>query len=218
MEKIAGRRTIHIDSAALSAWRAAYAQIVIDIGTGDGRYVQQLAQAYPTYGVIGIDTCRENLRTASRQAPANALFLIANALALPTEIHGLATKIMVNFPWGSLVHGLLDADGVVLRALGALAQPSTTLELRLNGDALASSGWALEEGGERIRQQLHATGWRVGTPQHMCIRELRTYPSTWARRLAFGRDPRTLLIHAVRPTAVPTSQRSTERKTLIAAC
>jgi hypothetical protein len=33
-----------------------------------------------------------------RKAPDNALYVIANALALPKELGGMASKITINFP------------------------------------------------------------------------------------------------------------------------
>ena len=79
-----------IDAATLAARIAGYRDILVDIGTGDGRYVRHIARECPASFAIGIDACRENLRGASRNAPGNALFVIANALSLPRELHGLA--------------------------------------------------------------------------------------------------------------------------------
>jgi hypothetical protein len=36
---------------------------------------------------------------------------------------------------------------------------------------------------------VHA-GWHIGKPVTMDSRALKNFPSTWAKRLAFGRDPR----------------------------
>ena len=42
--------------------------------------------------VVGVDAYRENLRKASRRAPDNALYNVANALALPRELGGMASS------------------------------------------------------------------------------------------------------------------------------
>src|SRR5690349_24412306 len=111
---------------------AAYSEVLIDIGAGDGRYVQHAARASQTQLAIGVDTCRENLRAASREAPDNALYIIADGRALPTELHGTATRVVINFPWGSLLAGLLDGDAGLLAGLTAILRPGAALELRLN--------------------------------------------------------------------------------------
>lgn len=190
MEGIRGKHAYSIDAATLAARVAGYRDILIDIGTGDGRAVRHVAQRCPTSFVIGIDACRENLRLASRDAPCNALFVIANALTLPPELYGRATRITVNFPWGSLLVGLLDGDPALLGGLVALAQPGATLEIRLNRGALAEAGYELEAGAMRIRRAMQAWGFDVRRSDALDADALRHCPTTWAKRLAYGRDPR----------------------------
>lgn len=201
MEGIRGKRSFQIDVAALAGWLAAYREVLIDIGTGDGRYVRHIAKADPARGAIGIDTCRENLRDVSRAAPPNALYIIADAWALPRELSGVAALVTINFPWGSLLTGLLEGNGGLLDGLRAITRPGAALEVRLNGGALATAGWALESGGEQVRRVLRDNGFVVGAPEHMDAGALRAYTTTWARRLAFGRDPHALALRAVRREA-----------------
>src|SRR5215470_16111883 len=101
----------------------------MDIGTGDGRYVAHLARCYPERLVIGIDACRENLRRVSHKGLPNALYLLANAETLSAELHGLASHITVNFPWGSLLSGLLTGGSKVNENLRMIAQPGATLAI-----------------------------------------------------------------------------------------
>lgn len=190
MEIIRGKQASFIDRSALAVMAARHERVCIDIGTGDGRYAQHLAHVHPTALIIGLDACRENLRAASLRPPANALFVIANALALPADLRGLAGQITINFPWGSLLAGLLAPDAALLEGLRAIAMPGAALEVRLNGGALAECGWSLEAGAERIRAALSAQGFAMRPAAQWTARELRSFPSTWAKRLAFGRDPR----------------------------
>lgn len=189
MEITQGKQTCFIDAATLAARIAGYQQVAIDIGTGDGRYVRDVARRCPASFVIGIDACRENLRAVSRTAPDNALFVIANALALPGELYGLATRITINFPWGSLLAGLLDGDAALLTGIVALARPGAALEIRLNGGAPAEAGYALDAGVTRIRYAIGAGGFTLRQSAPLDANALRACPTTWARRLAYGRDP-----------------------------
>lgn len=198
MEIIRGKHTSFIDALALAERLAGYDTIRIDIGTGDGRFVQRVAQTCPNCFVVGIDACRENLHEVSRRAPANALFVIANAQMLPRELYGLAAHITINFPWGSLLEGLLANDPALLAGLATVARPNAGLEVRLNGGALAEAGWSLEEGADRVREVLAANGFAVRPPIALPARELRSCPTTWAKRLAFGRDPHAMYLRGVR--------------------
>jgi 16S rRNA (adenine(1408)-N(1))-methyltransferase len=206
MESICGKRTLTIGEDTLAERAASASTVLVDIGTGDGRYVLHAARACSSWFAIGVDACREQLRVASRTAPHNALFAIAEARTLPCELHGLATQVTINFPWGSLLSGLLDGDSGLLDGLAAIARADVaaskhraTLEIRLNGGALAEAGWSLEAGGEQVRRALVAHGFTVGLPQLLEARVLRACPTTWAKRLAFGRDPRALYLRALVP-------------------
>jgi 16S rRNA (adenine(1408)-N(1))-methyltransferase len=190
VEIITGKHCQDISADELRARIAGYSSVHIDLGTGDGRFVLHTAHAYPVQSAIGIDACRDHLRDASRRAPANALFLIANALDLPPELAGLADAITINFPWGTLLMGLLAEDSPLLAQLARMARPGATLEVRLNGGALAEAGWTLGAGSQQVRRLAGLAGFRLATAHELVADDLRAFQSTWARRLAFGRDPR----------------------------
>jgi 16S rRNA (adenine(1408)-N(1))-methyltransferase len=187
-----GKRSRQMAPAEFAAWLESHAGIAIDLGTGDGRFVRNLAAREPRRGALGVDLCAANLARASRAAPGNALFVVADALALPDEFRRSASRITVNFPWGSLLRGLLlDAAW-----LAAVARAGTGLEIRLNAGALAEAGWTLERGAERVSATLRAAGFDVGDPAMLALDDLRQWPTTWAKRLAFGRNPRAVLIES----------------------
>jgi 16S rRNA (adenine(1408)-N(1))-methyltransferase len=197
MEIIRGKQTSILNGSALRAQAADYTTVHVDLGTGDGRYVTHLAQAHPKWLVIGLDACRENLVAASRRGPVNRLFCIANALALPTELDGLAQQVSIHFPWGSLLTGLLG-EGAFLAGLLRLTRPASRLTVCLNAGALAEAGYSLEAGAAQVRRSLIEQGFRVAAAQPLDAAALRACPTTWAKRLAHGRDPRALRIEGVR--------------------
>jgi 16S rRNA (adenine(1408)-N(1))-methyltransferase len=201
MESLCRKQSRTIDTTALAARLAGYTNILLDIGTGDGRYVLHSARTCRSQFAIGVDACRENLRAATRSAPRNVLFVIAEAQALPGELRGLATRITINFPWGSLLEGLLEGHAGLLGGLLTAARPSATLEVRLNGGALAEQGWSLEAAAERIQHTLMAHGAAMRRPIVLDADGLRACPSTWAKRLAFGRDPRGVYLSATLPAS-----------------
>jgi hypothetical protein len=194
MESIRGKHAVGGDAATLARQSAGYPHILIDLGTGDGRFVRHVAAMAPDTFAIGIDLCAANLRAAARRAPANAGYLVAGAYALPRELHALATHLTVNFPWGDLLTGLLGQDARLPTALAGLARPGARLDVRLNGGALAEAGWTPAAAGPAVAQGLRGAGFTVAPPRLLDARELRACPTTWAHRLAFGRDPRALYL------------------------
>jgi hypothetical protein len=77
-----------------------------------------------------------------------------------------------------------------MRGLKSVSRPGASLSLRLNSGALAEAGKTLEAGTDRIFYNLLQAGWQIEYPVMMDACALKKFPSTWAKRLAFGRDPR----------------------------
>jgi 16S rRNA (adenine(1408)-N(1))-methyltransferase len=196
VEEICGKRCVALDREELLRRACGYREVVIDLGTGDGRYVRQIARDHPELFAIGVDACRENLREVSRRVPSNVLYVIADALALPGELAGLATRITINFPWGSLLRGLLYGDAGLLAGLQTITQlqPAARLDIRLNDSALASVGWPLRDGAVRIEAMLRAAGFAPDPAIVLDSAALRACQTTWAKRLTHGDTGRALQI------------------------
>lgn len=194
METIRGRKSLEIEFNEWKDRLADYKRIILDLGTGDGRYARALAERHPNWFIIGVDTCRENLREHSQAKLQNLLFVIAQAQELPGELHGLISHITINFPWGSLLESLLTGDSKLMRGLKSVSRPSASLDLRLNGGALAEAGKTLEAGTDKIFYNLLGAGWQLEQPILMDASALKQFPSTWAKRLAFGSDPRAMML------------------------
>lgn len=192
MECLRGTLSVVLDRDLVLQRAAPYRSVHADLGTGDGRYVLDRARRDGGTFVIGIDACRENLRRAARTAPDNALFCIANLLSPPPELAGLASHISINFPWGSLLAGLLHADPNLLGGLEAMSRPGTPIGCYLNAGALADGGYELTAGARRVHRALNEAGFDITTTRLLDAASLRAVPSTWAKRLAYGRDPRAI--------------------------
>ena len=206
MESIRGKTPLQLTTDEFSRRVAGYKNIWLDLGTGDGRFVHHMSAQNRQDFFIGLDACRENLRENSRDCPANALYLIASAQSLPAGLDGLAAKITINFPWGSLLRSLLEGDTALLDGLTRIARPDAELTIRLNGGALAEAGWALEAGTWQVYDSLQSAGFQDRRPQPLDATDLRAYPTTWARRLAVGRDPRGWMISARIPVELVTDK------------
>ena len=198
METIRGRKSLEIDWNGWKDRLTNYDRVILDLGTGDGRYARTLAERHPRWLVFGVDSCRENLREHSQAKLQNLLFVIASAQELPYELMGLASHITINFPWGSLLESLLSDDPELICGLKSVSRARAALDLRLNGGALAEAGKTLEAGTYRIYFNLLQAGWQLEHPVMMDASALKQFPSTWARRLAFGRDPRAMMLSGQR--------------------
>ena len=99
METIRGKTSLDLDLNGFTTRLTNYNRVILDLGTGDGKFAFHYARAFPRHFVIGVDACRENLREHSRAKLPNALFIIASAQDLPNKLNGLVSHITINFPW-----------------------------------------------------------------------------------------------------------------------
>jgi 16S rRNA (adenine(1408)-N(1))-methyltransferase len=116
--------------------------VVVDIGTGDGRYVYRSARANPGKFYIGIDVQAKALekiserihRKPERGGLPNVLFVQAPVEELPPELDQVADEIHIHFPWGSLLRSMAIGDKDVLGGLRRIAARGAWLEIVIGID------------------------------------------------------------------------------------
>jgi 16S rRNA (adenine(1408)-N(1))-methyltransferase len=191
---------------AAAGWRDAFPQqrVVIDAGAGDGRWAYDNARRDPDSLYIAVDPDAETLaeyayragRKPSRGGTDHAVFVVAAAEALPPELAGIAALVRVNFPWGSLLRGLVLPEAGVLEALAGLGAPVARFEFVISydpeHDIAGLAGETLPPLSEaRIDNVLAApyaaAGLQIDDRRQMSLDEAIALPSTWARRLLHGR-------------------------------
>ena len=116
--------------------------VIIDIGTGDGRFVYQSARQNPNKFYIGIDPNVRPLekisekihRKPSKGGAPNVLFVQAAVEELPPELDGVADEVHVHFPWGSLLRVFAAGDVDLLRIVRRICSTGAMLEVVLGLD------------------------------------------------------------------------------------
>lgn len=160
------------------------------------------ARANPDTFVIAIDAVAAAMDETSRRAAAkperggapNAMFICAAAETLPGPLTGLATRIAVNYPWGSLLRTLAQPDpGMLARivrtgAAGAaftsfinvqpLRDPEQAAKLGLKDAALLHDAAEMETAYARAG----LTGLRLAD-----VSDAPQPATSWGRKLAASR-------------------------------
>lgn len=116
--------------------------VIIDIGTGDGRFVYQSARQNPNRLYIGIDPSTRPLekisekihRKPAKGGAANVLFIQAAVEDLPVELNGVADEVHIHFPWGSLLRAVAAGDLPVLENLRRICALGALLEVVIGLD------------------------------------------------------------------------------------
>jgi 16S rRNA (adenine(1408)-N(1))-methyltransferase len=206
-----GKTTATMTRAELFARVEGHARVLIDVGTGDGRFVYRWAGAHPDTFCVGLDAVGERMREVSHRAsrkPArggrpNALFVVAAAEALPEELEGLADTLVINFPWGSLLSALVVPDPAVLAGLRRLTRPGAELVVLLNQSVLDDRPYAERLGlppltDERFEEVLRPAYLAAG----FSVREQKMlegdapHQTSWGQHLTLGSGRRTRLVTA----------------------
>jgi Putative methyltransferase len=182
IEVVKGRARVRVAPEDMRQRARSAAGVHIDIGTGDGRHVYRMAREHPTGLFIGIDANAEALQQVSYRASrkpargglANAVFVHASLDDLPGVLAGLADRVTVFYPWGSLLRALVDADERPLTALAGLGKTGASFEARINRSAADPDDLELERLIWRYRRAGLDVAREEVTPDDR---------STWAARL-----------------------------------
>jgi 16S rRNA (adenine(1408)-N(1))-methyltransferase len=192
--------------------------VVVDIGTGDGRYVYRSARANPDQFYIGIDVERKALEKVSERIHRktekgglpNALFVHSSVEDLPAELDDVADEIHVHFPWGSLLRAVAVGDEAVLGGLRRIASPDAWLEVLIGIDEVRDAGEARrlqlppltdEYLREALVPRYAMAGFHVQESGITAASEWPHLETTWAKRLR-GNDRRQLLFLIARAAPV----------------
>jgi 16S rRNA (adenine(1408)-N(1))-methyltransferase len=166
--------------------------VIIDIGTGDGRFVYQSARQNPNKFYIGIDPNTRPLEKISQKIhrkPAkggapNVLFIQAAIEDLPSELDGVADEVHVHFPWGSLLRAVATADCSVLKNLRRICADGALLEVVLGLDP-ERDRTELERLSIKVDQDLTAGYEAAGFEiiERGIVNDWRHFDTSWAKRL-----------------------------------
>jgi 16S rRNA (adenine(1408)-N(1))-methyltransferase len=177
--------------------------VVIDIGTGDGRFVYQSARHNPQKFYIGIDPNPEPLESISRKIhrkPAkgglsNVLFLQTAVETLPPELDGVADEVHIHFPWGSLLRAVATGDEAVLGGLWRICAPGALLEIIIGLDSERDQSTVGTLGLEPLTNEFleqtlipryEARGFEVLNKGAFAPSDWPRLETSWARRLQGG--------------------------------
>ncbi|HKV35750.1 MAG TPA: methyltransferase domain-containing protein [Pyrinomonadaceae bacterium] len=174
--------------------------IVIDIGTGDGRFVYQSARQNPKKFYIGIDPNVRPLEKISEKIyrkPAkggapNVLFIQAAVEELPAELDGVADELHVHFPWGSLLRTVATGDVVMLQNLRRICAPEALLEVVMGLDPardqseierLELTPLSLEFIDQQLASRYLTAGFEITERGMIPAAEWPEFNTSWAKRL-----------------------------------
>ena len=150
---------------------------------------------------IGVDANADELRVASRRFAAkpargglpNALLARLALADAPGELAGLADRLTLLLPWGSLLRAVALPDAAALAALRALCRPAAELCIVFGygpPEAAAIRAFALPALDDlampaELQRAYSDAGFAVAV-RELTLDEVRALPTTWAKKLAYS--------------------------------
>ena len=180
--------------------------VIIDIGTGDGRYVYQSARRNPNKFYIGIDPNTRPLEKISEKIhrkPAkggapNVLFIHSAIENLSGELNGVANEVHVHFPWGSLLRAVATGDVELLQNLRRICADDALLEVVIGIDPVRDKSelerlgvqpLTLEVIDSALVSNYAAAGFEIIERGIIAASEWPAFETSWAKRLQ-GKEQR----------------------------
>lgn len=175
--------------------------IVIDIGTGDGRFVSAMAKANPNKFFIGIDANVKPLEKPSMKATRkpnkgglpNLMFVQAAVEFLPEEFTSVADEIHIHFPWGSLLQAVARGDRKVLADLRRIAADHCLVEIVVGIDPERDRSEIERLGlpelstafiNSTLSQRYRSAGFELTEARQLTADEWSQFETSWARKLS----------------------------------
>jgi 16S rRNA (adenine(1408)-N(1))-methyltransferase len=183
-----------------------YRKLIIDIGTGDGRFVYKQARMNPRNMYVGIDAAlhqsKEFRRKINRERLHNVMF-VEEAVenfeknSKLRELKGKADEVYVNFPWGSLLGGIAKGEEPIVKNICGLVKDGGSLEIIFGyaEDAEPSEVERLDLKNideERILKEIapefEEHGLKLRAVESMQRESFFELDSSWAKKLTFGQE------------------------------
>jgi len=200
--------------------------VIIDIGTGDGRFVYQSARRNPKKFYIGIDPNTRPLEKISEKIhrkPAkggapNVLFIQSAIEDLPDELNGVANEVHIHFPWGSLLRAVATGDVTLLQKLRRICAADALLEVVIGIDPVRDKSelervglqpLTLEVVDDVLVPNYAAAGLEIIERGMIAASDWPEFETSWAKRLQ-GNEQRPITYLIARASDRASSSRNAE--------
>lgn len=178
--------------------KSDFKKIILDIGTGDGRYVYKNALNNPQYLYIGIDPAqnlKEFQREINRKRLKNAILINSSIENFNLNRAELFDEIQIILPWGNLLKYCVSVDkeffskishwlkkeGLINIIFGFNEEYEEKITKRLSlKDLNENETLYLKSNLENLE------GLKLSNFQNLTPKSLKNFETTWSKKLNFG--------------------------------
>jgi len=197
MKIIKGNKKIDLNKNQLQELTSDFKKIVLDLGTGDGRFVYKNAKNNPETFYIGVDPSEKSLeefsKKAVRQKLNNVLFVVGSLELFPAELDNIADELFINLPWGSLLQAVANPMAQSLNVLKNILKTNGQLTIIFGYDANLEPGETKrlnltpiteKQVKERIIPEFEKNGFITTKFSTMDTVQLKDIESTWGKKIS----------------------------------
>jgi len=197
---ITGDKKNELDKETFRNMCGKYEKVILDLGTGDGRFVFKNALKNKSTLYIGLDPAEKQIqiysKKSNRRRLKNALYVIGSLENLPDELYSTVDKIFINLPWGTLLEKIVKSNEIYIEELSTI--------LKKDGEIEIIFGYVPElEPSETERLDLPVIEnesdvlktfstfkktFEVIEMKRLLKEDLDKIETTWAKKLKFGKD------------------------------
>jgi len=170
---------------------------ILDIGTGDGRFIYKSAVLNPKNLYIGIEPSvnfKEYQREINRNKLTNAT-LINSSIENFESADNFFNKIFIHLPWGVLLKYVVNVDKSIFKKLTKMLKRDGEIEIVFGYDPkleksetqrLELQELDLKELGFLKEKYSKIPGLELKHFQLISNKDLKTKQTSWSKKLAFG--------------------------------
>lgn len=175
--------------------------VVLDLGTGDGRFIFKQAQTNPHCLFIGVDPSHKQLEIYSKKANKNklnnVLFIWDSIENMGSAYANTADKVCVYLPWGTLLQHLVKPHSSHISKICDIARTGGKIEIILGytqeNEPSEVERLELDEiNEEHLRNKVvpvfNRFNFRLVELVELHIKDLVDLETTWGKKLAFGQN------------------------------
>lgn len=201
IQTVVGKKTLPIHLKEFLQKTEHFDKRIIDLGTGDGRFIYTNAQLTPQILFVGVDTLANLMEEYSYKADKkkldNAIFVLGSADKFIEGVSKYADFIYVNLPWGSLLKFVIDADEMFLANVYRLLKPKGRVIINLGYtqeaeqkeiDKLQLPPLSVTFIQDTLAKKYEAYGFKLVSLKELKKEEISEIGTTWAKRLKYGKD------------------------------
>ena len=197
---IKGDKKQEIDKKSFENLCKKFEKVILDIGTGDGRFVFENALKDGKNLYVGMDPAEQQLKIFSkkvnRKRLSNSLFVLGSIENTPPELFSVIDRIFINLPWGTLLEKIIKSENSSVKNLHDLLKEGGEMEVIFGylPELEPSETRRLDLpkiSGELDVQKIFSSfkkHFTVIEMQRLSKKDLGKLETTWAKKLKFGND------------------------------